>query len=143
MEEHYRKLEHMYASARSQEHFTNQIRVSEGEARLTLPVSEKYFHAANAVHGHVYFKVMDDVAFFAANSMVTGHFVLTSSFTTYLTRPINKGSLHGVGRVVHRSKNLIIAEAVVTNDEGKEIARGSGTFMKSSLPLTEDIGYKI
>ena len=143
MEEHYRKLENMYARARSQIPYTNQIKISEGVASLSLPVREDYFHAANAVHGHVYFKIMDDVAFFAANSLITDCFVLTSGFTTYLTRPINSGHMHGSGKVVHRSRNLIIAEAVIVNDEGKEIARGSGTFMKSNMPLDETMGYAL
>src|SRR5205085_7842937 len=36
------------------------IAISEEKAELTLKVEEKFFHAANAIHGSVYFKMLDD-----------------------------------------------------------------------------------
>ena len=36
------------------------------------------FHAAGAGHGTIYFKMLDDAAFYAANSMVEEQFVLTT-----------------------------------------------------------------
>ena len=47
---------------------------------IDLTISDKYFHALNAIHGTVYFKLLYDAAFFAANSVVKDVFVLTSSF---------------------------------------------------------------
>lgn len=141
-EEHYRKLERMYAGANSQKGFTPVIKIGDATAELTLPVREEYFHAANAVHGHVYFKAMDDTAFFAANSLAENTFVLTISFNLYFLRPINGGEMRAFGQVVHQSKNLYIADSKILNSEGKEIARGSGTFMKSKVSLTPEIGYQ-
>jgi acyl-coenzyme A thioesterase PaaI-like protein len=68
-----------------------------------IPVRPEFFHAAHAVHGSVYFKALDDAAFFAVNSLVTDVFVLTASYNLYLTRPVTEGALRAVGRVVHRS----------------------------------------
>jgi acyl-coenzyme A thioesterase PaaI-like protein len=68
-------------------------------------------------------------------------FVLTTSFTTYLTRPVTSGKLAARGRVVHQGKGLLLAEAVVTGADGKDVGRGSGAFMKSRIPLTPEIGY--
>lgn len=141
LEAHYRGLERMYAGANCNEAFTNVVHISKGEAHLELPVKDAYFHAAGAVHGHIYFKMLDDAAFFAAASLVPGLFVVTSNFTTYLVRPIDKGVMKASGKVVHRSRNLIIAESVVTNEAGKQIARGSGTFMKTDKSLAEIPGY--
>jgi len=140
-EEHYRRLERMYATAPINRYYEPRLRIAEGTAELTIPVKPEFFHAAGAVHGSVYFKALDDSAFFAANSLVTDVFVLTVSYTVYLTRPISEGELRATGKVVHRSTNLIVAESEVRDSRDRPIARGSGTFMRSRIALTPEIGY--
>lgn len=116
--------------------------MSEGRAEVVIRVRPDFFHSGGAVHGSLYFKVMDDSAFFAVNSLVDDVFVLTVSFNVYMTRPISEGEMIATGRVVHRSSRLFVAESVVVNSDGREIARGSGTFIRSKMPLTPEIGYK-
>jgi uncharacterized protein (TIGR00369 family) len=140
-EEHYRKLEQMYASAPINDFFQPVMRVSEGQAVVTTQVRRDFFHAANAVHGAFYFKMIDDAAFFAVNSLVTDTFVLTVSLNAYLVRPVSEGEVKAVGRVVHRSRRLYVAESQLTDSAGREIARGSGTFVPSDTPLSPEIGY--
>jgi uncharacterized protein (TIGR00369 family) len=141
-DEHFRKLERMYHGAPINRFYEPVIRISEGRAEITMPMKPDFFHAANAVHGSVYFKALDDSAFFAANSLVTDVFVLTVTYTLYLTRPISEGEMRANGRVVHRSKNLIIADAELLDSSDRQIARGSGTFMRSQIALTPAIGYE-
>jgi len=141
-ESHYRKLERMYLGAPVNEYFRPEIRISEAEAEIRIPVRREFFHAANAVHGSVYFKALDDATFFAANSLVTDVFVLTASFNIYLLRPISEGTLIARGRVVNRSKRVIIAEGVLVDDRDREIARGSGSFLPSTIELTPEIGFR-
>jgi uncharacterized protein (TIGR00369 family) len=140
-EGHYRKLERMYAQAPINAYFRPALRVGEGRAELEIAVREDFFHAAGAIHGAVYFKALDDAAFFAANSLVTDAFVLTVSFQLHLLRPVAAGTLRATGTVVHRSRSLLIADAVVQDDEARVVARGTGTFMPGRTPLTPDIGY--
>ncbi len=141
-EEHYRRLERMYASAPTNEYYAPTMRVSEGRAEVTIPVRRDFFHAAGAVHGAVYFKALDDAAFFAVSSLVDDRFVLTVSFNVYLTRPISGGQMKSTGCVVHRSRRLFVAESVLADSDGREIARGSGTFMPSDTPLSPEVGYE-
>jgi uncharacterized protein (TIGR00369 family) len=141
-DEHFRKLERMYLGAPINRFYEPVIRISEGRAEITMPMKPDFFHAANAVHGSVYFKALDDSAFFAANSLVSDVFVLTVTYTVYLTRPITEGEMHARGRVVHRSKNLIIADAELMDSSDRQIARGSGTFMRSQIALSPAIGYE-
>ena len=141
-EEHYRKLERMYASAPTNKYHAPTMRVSEGRAEVTIPVRPDFFHAAGAAHGYLYFKALDDAAFFAVSSLLEDAFALTLSFNLYLTRPISEGEMRALGRVVHHSRRFFIAEAEVVDSEGREIARGSGTFMASTIPLTPEIGYE-
>ena len=138
---HFIALQNMYLAAPINEFYRPSIKVSDGEATIEMDVSEKLFHSAGAVHGSVYFKMLDDAAFFAANSLEREVFVLTTSFTTYLTRPISSGRLRSVGRVVDRNRSQLIAEAVVSDSEGNEVGRGSGVFVRSKLPLIEARGY--
>ncbi len=132
----------MYAAAPINRYYAPVLTISEGRAELTIPVKPDFFHAANAVHGSVYFKALDDAAFFAANSLVFDVFVLTASFNVYLTRPVTGGELRATGTVVHRSQNLTVADAVLADSAGRQIARGSGTFMRSRIALTPEIGYR-
>ena len=98
-------------------------------------------HSAHALHGSVYFKALDDAAFFAVNSLVTDVFVLTASFNLYLTRPITEGTLRATGRVVHRSRQVFLAESELLDAQGRQVGRGSGSFMRSTIALTPDVGY--
>lgn len=141
-EEHYRKLERMYASAPVNKYYAPTMRVSEGRAEVTIPVRSEFFHAGGAVHGLVYFKALDDAAFFAVSSLVDDVFVLTASFNLYFTRPISEGEMKATGRVVYRSARLFIAESVLVDSDGREIARGSGTFMPSTIALSPEVGYE-
>ncbi len=139
---HFRRLEKMMHSAPIVKLTGAKVKISKGQAEIVIPVSDKFFHAAGALHGCIYFMAMDNAAFFAVNSLVEDAFVLTTSFTVYFTRPVSQGEIKAVGRVVNHHPRQYIAESVLYNSKGKEIGRGSGTFVKSRQPLTEDIGYK-
>lgn len=140
---HFLKLKHMYESANSQAQFAPAtVTILEGKATVELPVRSNYLHAANAVHGSLYFKVMDDATFFAAQSLVEDVFLLTTSFNLHFTRPVTGGTMKSVGKVVYSSRRLLIAEAAVFNNDGQLIGKGTGTFMPSNIPLTADLGYE-
>ena len=94
-----------------------------------------------AIHGSVYFKLLDDAAFFAVNSIVEDVFVLTTSFNTNIVRPVDSGKIKAVGEVRFASKNLFIAQSTLLDERGKEIAFGTGHFAKSKVSLTREIGY--
>jgi uncharacterized protein (TIGR00369 family) len=132
----------MYHGDRTNAFYEPVLSVSEGEATLTMPVHERFFHAAGAVHGSIYFKALDDAAWFAVASLVEDAFIVTASFNIYLLRPVSSGELLAHGRLVHRTGRVFIAESQLTGAEGQELARGSGTFMRSKVPLTPDLGYR-
>lgn len=141
-DEHFRKLERMYHGAPINRYFQPTIRVSDAATELDVPLRSDFFHAAHAVHGSVYFKALDDAAFFAVSSIVRDVFVLTASFNIYLTRPVIEGTLHATGRVVHRSRSLYLAEAELRDPQHRLVARGSGSFMRSTVALTPEVGYR-
>ena len=85
--------------------------------------------------------MLDEAAFFASNSLEQEVFMLTSSFNTYLTQPVTEGVLRTEGKVVNQNRSQIISEAVVYNEQDKEIGCGSGHFVRSKIPLTNLPGY--
>jgi uncharacterized protein (TIGR00369 family) len=137
MENHYRHLERLYLSAPTNRYYAPAIRIAEGRAEIDIPLREEFFHGMGAVHGSVYFKALDDAAYFAVNSLVSDVMVLTVSFNIYFTRPISTGVLRASGRVVHASRRLWIAESQAAGDDGRVIATGSGTFMRSEIGIPE------
>lgn len=139
---HFRRLQRMAEFAPITKLVQARFEFNEGTAKVTYEAAPEFFHAAGAMHGALYFYGLDTAAFFAANSVVPDCFVLTSSFTTYLTRPITKGPVVAEGRVVHAGRKQIIAEAQVLDADGKVCGRGNGVFVRSSIPLTADIGYR-
>ena len=140
---HFTGLEKMYLIAPVNAFYQPSINISSGQAEISIAVEPKYCHTAGAVHGSVYFHLLDSAAFFAANSLERDYFVLTSSFTTYLTRPVSEGTMRAIGKVVNETKSQFIVESIAFNAENKEIARGSGIFVRGKTRLSDVPGYAI
>jgi acyl-coenzyme A thioesterase PaaI-like protein len=139
--EHFRALKTMYLAAPINRIYKPTFAAAEGLADIEIEIAEKFFHAAGAVHGSVYFKMLDDAAYFAANSLEREFFLLTASFTTYLTRPITSGVVKSVGTVGTQTGRQFIAESVAYNSDGQEIGRGNGLFVRGKRSLRDVAGY--
>jgi len=142
LEEHYRKLENMYHSAPCNAYYNPHLTVEDGKAVVLIPVKSNLFHAAGAVHGSVYFKAMDDAAFFSVSSNVTDVFVLTVDFKISFRRLISSGTMRAEGKVVARDNDKFTAETKVFDDTNNLIGQGSGIFLKSRIPLSGELGYQ-
>jgi len=140
-DEHHRRLERLYAAAPVSRWYGASIAIADGRAEVRIAVRPEFHHAANAVHGSVYFRALDDAAFFAANSRVRDVLVLTVSYTVHFARPVTGGALRAVGRLLHGGGRLFLAEAELLDGEGQLLARGSGVFTRSSIALDPSIGY--
>ena len=141
---HYRALERLYDSAPVNALFASRLAiVAEGHARIRFTITPEVFHAAGAAHGTVYFKMLDDAAFYAANSLATDRFLLTTSFNLHFTKPVREGDVLAEGRWVSGRKRVFVSEARLVDAEGEEIGRGTGTFMRSHIALSGLPGYRI
>ena len=140
---HYRALERLYDSAPINRLFASRLAVTdEGAAQITFDVTEEVFHAAGAAHGTIYFKMLDDAAFYAANTLATDRFLLTTSFNLHFTKPVKLGRVTATGKWVSGRKRVFVAESRLVDDEGDEIGRGTGTFMRSRISLSGLPGYR-
>lgn len=139
---HFTKLENMMHSAPIMRLTGGRVSITKGAAQITLPVKEDFFHSAGAMHGALYFLALDNAAFFAVNSLVEDVLVLTTSFTTYMTRPVSEGIVTATGKSVCENRSQFIGEAVLYDSRDREIARANGLFVRSKIPLTDRIGYR-
>ena len=139
---HWRALEGLYASAPVNQLFDSRLEViEEGRARIAFEVQERHYHAAGAAHGTIYFKMLDDAAFYAANTLVTDRFLLTTSFNLHFTRPVRVGPVVAEGRWISGRRRVLVAESRLIDGDGEEIGRGTGTFQRSRISLSSLAGY--
>ncbi len=139
---HHRALERLYQSAPVNQVFSSRLEIpSEGHSRLTFTITPDVYHAAGAAHGTIYFKMLDDAAFYAANTLATDRFLLTTSFNLHFTKPVREGEVIAEGRWVSGKRRVLVAESRLIDSEGDEIGRGTGTFMRSRIALSSLEGY--
>jgi uncharacterized protein (TIGR00369 family) len=141
--DHFTKLKHIYLSSNinTQIYESNECEITYEKATITMTIAKKYFHAFGAIHGSVYFKLLDDAAFFAVNSIIEDVFVLTTSFNIRFLRPVSIGKLTAIGKVTSKTQKGFVAESTLYNEAGKKVAFGTGLFVKSKMRLTQEIGY--
>jgi uncharacterized protein (TIGR00369 family) len=142
-EAHLRALEALYDSAPINELFRSRLSLAEaGRSEIRFTVGPESFHAAGAAHGTLYFKMLDDAAFYAANSLVSDRFLLTTAFNLHFTKPMRAGEARAEGRWISGRRRVFVAEARIVDAEGEECARGTGTFMRSHIALSGLSGYR-
>lgn len=101
----------------------------ENTARLTLKLREEHMSRANRVHGGVLFTLLDTALGTAVvKSLERGRGCATLELKINYFRPIQEGIVRAEGRLVNRSRRTAYAEGEVVNQEGKILAKASGTF---------------
>ncbi len=139
---HFEALERLYRSAPINAIFESELHIdSAGASRITFTIDQRFYHAAGAVHGTTYFKMLDDAAFYAANSLVNDRFLLTTAFNLLFTRPLKAGPVVAHGRWISGKRRVYVADAWLVDESGEEVARGTGTFMRSQFALSSLPGY--
>jgi uncharacterized protein (TIGR00369 family) len=142
-EAHLRSLEALYASAPVNSLFESTLALPEaGRSEIRFTVAPDTYHAAGAAHGTLYFKMLDDAAFYACNGLVSDRFLLTTAFNLHFTKPMREGQARAEGRWISGKRRVFVAEARIVDAEGEECARGTGTFMRSHIALSGLDGYR-
>ena len=143
VDSHLRALESLYAFAPINRLFDSRLQLPQaGRSVIHFLVGEEHFHAAGAAHGTLYFKVLDDAAFYAANGLVSDRFLLTTAFNLHFTKPMRKGEATAEGRWISGKRRVFVAEARIVDSSGEECARGTGTFLRSHIALSGLKGYR-
>ena len=125
----------MYLAATTNEYFNPDVRIWKEGAEISIQVDPKFFHSGGALHGSVYFKLLDDSAFFAANSVEIDCFVLTADFRIDLLRPCVGGRITATGSIIRAGRQDILAESSLYDENGKLLATGRGRFSRGRTHL--------
>jgi uncharacterized protein (TIGR00369 family) len=136
--EQFKKLEEIYLSAPLHKFYdTLSIHIERRGCEISLDVDQKYFHGGGAVHGSVYFKLLDDAAYFACQSEISDKYIVTKKFNINFLRPISEGRLIAKGDVIKITNDIYFADAQLYNEKEKLIATGTGQFVKGRVDLEE------
>ena len=139
---HFEGLIRMFHSAPIQDILVGaEMHLEDGKAEYTLHVKQDYFHAADALHGAIYFKLLDDSAYFAAATMEKKFFLLTKSYQINFKRPVLEDRLIAKAQVIETTEKEFIVTSVIYNSAGKAVADGQGTFVRSKKLLIDQCGY--
>lgn len=90
-----------------------------------------------SAHGSVYFKLLDDAAYFACQTVIEDHFIVTTNFSINLLHPVTKGIVRAERTVDYIGGNLFTASARLVDEKGRLCATGQGQFMKSKIHLAD------
>lgn len=104
------------------------VNFGDGKATLSLEVGKKFHNPMGTLHGGI----MTDVADAAMGIATITTLGDDESFSTLelkmnFLRPVFEGKITAEGRVLHRGTTIAMAECVVKNDAGKDVARGTAT----------------
>jgi acyl-coenzyme A thioesterase PaaI-like protein len=141
LEEHLSKLERMYLSTPCNDFQDPGVSITMGAAEIVIPMQDAFLDATRSVGSSVCFRAMDDAARLAVNSTVKDVLMATVAFNIHLVRPSAAGELIARGQLIDVSEDDFLARAVLVDAEGQEIGRGSGSYAKSDVSLTSEVGY--
>ncbi len=111
------------------------IRFEKDRVEIDYNPEPGFFHGMGSVHGSVAFKMLDDVSFFAAQAWESTFFILTTSFNIQFLRPVGLLPVRAIGVIRQKSKSLLVSEARLLDERGKELAFGTGNFVRSQTEL--------
>ncbi len=132
---HFERLEQMYLSDDCNEKDDAGIRIQEGESEIVTPIDGQHFRSDGSLDNAICFKLLDDAASLAVNSVVRDVLVRAESFNVRYAHMKPAGELAARGRLLGLSEGLYLAESVVVDSEGREVCRGTGAFVKSDTAL--------
>ena len=141
-EDHFRRLTDMYNSANINHSIPSTLTVQEGQAEVHMRVSSAHWHSAGAMHGCLYFKGLDDAAFFAANSTEPSRLVMTARFEVTLMKMVSNASVKALGYFERREGRKLWARSELFDDDENLVAKGSGLFIVSDIDLMTINDYR-
>jgi len=106
------------------------LELSEGYAKVSAKLNPEYLNFNNLVFGGIVMAVADQAFAYGTNSVITPN--VASQFNIHFVASADvKDELIAECRVVRAGRRVCISEMTVTNQDGKLIAKATGT----TIPL--------
>ncbi len=104
--------------------------IREGYARFTMAVRPEFMQGAGIMQGGLSVALASETAAHAVMStLAPGENITTIELKNNFLAPPGKGHLTAEATVFRRGRSIIIADCLVTNDQGRQVSRSSSTFM--------------
>ena len=132
---HLKNLINIYNIAPINKFYKPKIDLSLGKSTVEIEIKNKFFHTGGSVHGSVYFKMLDDAAYFASQTYEKKYFLYTVNLQVNFLKPIFQGKIISRGKLLKKDSNKFISKAKLFDNEGDEVANGEGIFVKSDIFL--------
>jgi len=101
-----------------------------GCAIVDLDVDTEHLQAFGYVHGGVYASAIDTAAFWSAfGELEEGTGITTVDLKVNYLAPVQTGKLTATGKRIKMGKTLGLAEATVTDSQGRVVAHGTSTLI--------------
>ena len=111
----------------------------EGATTLALDLQKKHMSRASRAHGGVLFTLLDSaLGRSIVNALPEGRGCATVEIKINYFRPVQSGRIIARGWMRELTKSLGYAEGDIRNEEGKVLARASGTFFLTKTMRQED-----
>ena len=102
--------------------------IQEGKAVVEMEVSAKHMNPIGSLHGGCLFTAADVAAGTAVASYGRLCTTLNCSFS-YLRPGLQTKKVIATGKVIKRGKRVMVAESVLTDQDGRELCSGTFTYM--------------
>ncbi|MDR3565985.1 MAG: PaaI family thioesterase [Negativicutes bacterium] len=112
----------------------NIVTLCEGEVTLTMPIAGLiHTNVYGFVHGGALFTLVDSVMGIAG--LTTGNLVVTNDINIRFITNAKKGNiLTATGRIIHKGKDNIIAEAEIRDKRQRLLVKAQGSyFMRGAI----------
>lgn len=140
-EQHFRALESMYLAAPFHSVLPAvRLSVEPGACSASSEIIPELFHAGGKAHGFTYFRLLDDAAFFAAQSMELEYFLNTSQFSLKFLRPLGAGPV--LCKAIAQQKGRVYESSAELFQNNELFARGEGIFLRSRSLLKEVASFR-
>jgi len=103
-------------------------------AIVELPYNPSFDHALGSIHGGVIAMMLDTAGWFTVAPYYDS-WIATVEFQVRLLEPASRQALRATGKLIRIGKRLAVAEMEVHSADERLIARGSGTFSLTSVPI--------
>ena len=109
------------------------LKLSPGHAKVAIKLKREYQNSTGLIFGGIIMAVADQAFAYASNSLA--HPSLASQFNTHFIASARAGDeLTAECRVLKSGRRVGISEIVVTNQDGKLIAKATGTTIPVAQP---------
>jgi len=102
--------------------------LGDGKASISLNVGKRFHNPMGTLHGGIMTDLADACMGIATiSTLADDETFSTLELKMNFLRPVFEGKITANAQVLHRGKTIAMAECVIRNGEGKDVARGTAT----------------